>query len=79
MAWPAFPPFVPSDLHEAVVLDKLDEMIELIRGGSNVNGKDPTGRTPLDYCVTLDANYNHATPEGRPAFPLPHTLDVIIH
>ncbi len=58
MAW------YSRSLHEAVVNDKQEDMQRLISEGEDVNGQDGSNRTPLDYCVSLHACYEHAE-EGR--------------
>lgn len=38
-------------IHEAIQLNQPETIEELIRGGADVNKKDGSGRTPLDYCA----------------------------
>ncbi len=39
------------NLHEAILLNKLEAIEELLQRGVNVNKKDASGRTPLDLCA----------------------------
>ena len=68
MAW-----YQPK-LHDALAMDRMEEARELIKDGADVNFRDRSGRTPLDYCTVVDHCYRHLTPEGETSKPLPISL-----
>ena len=40
-----------QSLHEAVSMNRPEEIDDLVRNGADVNRKDASGRTPFDMCA----------------------------
>lgn len=56
--------FLQSEFLDAILMNKEEEIIKLLKKGADVNGKDASHRTPLDFCLSLNPVYHSA-----------HTLD----
>ena len=53
------------ELHEAVIFNRTDEMVALIKAGKDVNQVDCTQRTPLDYCISITPNAETTTADSE--------------